>query len=496
MSSGLYYSIVCCIGILVVAVCAVGCLNKGSVAIENISAGKTDDKNPLRVCIQFSCSKGEGAYVEYWVKGGEDKVMMSPVSGVFEVSGLSSVAASGISSDSTKTSDCRIVLTNLQFKTAYQYRVVVVNRGRKIKSDVFSFSTQDVPDQFDGLYRVSTAGNIDLPAGFKKGCMLVYNRLTPGFIGMLDYQGRLRWCQHIRNTGVKVAHFTQNKTILAILAPMDYPTSYGNEILELSLTGDTVFHLKKGKGDFKETIHHEILLNAHNQYVTLYADERVIDLSRAGGGQADTVRGDGILVLDRTGKKVWSWNVFDELNPLRERSILKEAKDWMHANSLFIDADGNYIISFYNNGQIWKINALTKKVMWKFGRGGDFTLHSGVSFDQGHAVHMNDQHKLMLFDNGTSRGRSQILAFDVNETTRQAFLHLSVQLPAGVFTDRMGSAYLVDDSSILTCVSKQNTVLLTGINGEVLWRMNCANTPYRVEFIPFEKSMPYIGEQE
>ncbi|WP_448635074.1 hypothetical protein [Pedobacter panaciterrae] len=55
--------------------------------------------------------------------------------------------------------------------------------------------------------------------------------------------------------------------------------------------------------DFKQTIHHEILLNAKNQYVTLSADEKLIDLRAVGGKEADTVKGDGILVLDKSGKK-------------------------------------------------------------------------------------------------------------------------------------------------------------------------------------------------
>ena len=33
---------------------------------------------------------------------------------------------------------------------------------------------------------------------------------------------------------------------MSILAPLSYPTSYGDEILEVSLAGDTLFHLKKG----------------------------------------------------------------------------------------------------------------------------------------------------------------------------------------------------------------------------------------------------------
>ena len=178
----------------------------------------------------------------------------------------------------------------------------------------------------------------------------------------------------------------------------------------------------------------------------------------------------------------------------KEKNILKEAKDWMHANSLFIDADGNYIISFYNNGQIWKVNATNKKVMWKFGKGGDFRLAGNAMFDQGHAVHINKQHNLMLFDNGTSKKRSQILAFSLNEVSKQVSLKLRTQLQEGNFTDRMGSAYLINDSTILTCISKQNQVLLTNLNGDVLWHMMCANTPYRVEFVPFDKSKPYISK--
>ncbi|MNY55804.1 hypothetical protein D3C86_1918130 [compost metagenome] len=100
----------------------------------------------------------------------------------------------------------------------------------------------------------------------------------------------------------------------------------------------------------------------------------------------------------------------------------------------------------------------------------------------------------MLFDNGTSKKRSQVLAFSLNEVAKQVSLKLHTQLPEGIFTDRMGSAYLINDSTILTCVSKQNQVLLTNRNGNVLWSMMCANTPYRVEFVPFSKSTPYVGE--
>ena len=474
MFSKINCSKVFAIGIIIIAICVNACTEDAFSVFKNISLNETADKNSLRVSVDFSCSKPVDAYVEYWIKGKQNKMFTSPVS--------------------IQKTDFKIVLTNLKFNSGYQYRIVSGKGADKTQSDVYSFTTKDIPDGVLGLYHVSDRNQGNLPVEFKQGSMMVYNRETPGFIGMIDYKGDLRWYQRLKNTGVKVAHFTRNKTILSILAPMDYPTSYGNEILELSLMGDTIFHLKKGEKDFKKTIHHEILLNAKNQYVTLCADEKVVDLRTVGGKEADSVKGDGILVLDKSGKKIWSWSVFDVLDPLKEKNILKEAKDWMHANSLFIDADGNYIISFYNNGQIWKVNALSKKVMWKFGKGGDFTLPPGAMFDQGHAVHINNQGNLMLFDNGTSKKRSQILVFNLNEASKQASLKLRTQLQEGNFTDRMGSAYLINDNTILTCISKQNQVMLTDRNGDVLWSMMCANTPYRVEFIPFSKSMPYIGE--
>lgn len=470
MISKIYHLRFLFIGTMIAAMFLVGC--NSQARISDVSLSETVDKNSLRVSVDFSTNKTKDAYVEYWVNGQKDKLYTTPVS--------------------NKKSEFKIVLTNLKFNTDYQYRIVLGTKDNGVQSDVYSFTTKDIPDRLLGLYRVKDENAQGLPDEFKDGSMLVYNRETPGVIGMVDYQGNLRWYQQLKDTGVKVAHFTQNQTILSILAPMDYPTSYGNEILELSLTGDTVFRLKKGEKDFTQTIHHEILLNEVNQYVTLSAEERVFDLRSIGGGEADTIKGDGILILDRSGNKVWSWSVFDALDPLKEKNILKEASDWMHANSLFIDEDGNYIISFYNNGQIWKVNATNKKVMWKFGKGGDYALPDDAIFDQGHAVHINQKNNLMLFDNGTSKERSRILAFSLNEMDRQAVLETEVSLKEGSFTDRMGSAYMINNDAFLTCLSKQNTVLLTNGNGDNMWSMMCANTPYRVEFIPFSKSKPYI----
>lgn len=257
--------------------------------------------------------------------------------------------------------------------------------------------------------------------------------------------------------------------------------------MELSMTGDTLLHLQKGQADFTTNVHHEVLLAPDNHIVMLATVERTFDLTAAGGTAHDTVRSDGILVLDRKGHKVWEWSVFDALEPATDKEILHTRMDWMHANSLSYDKDGNYLISFYNNGQIWKLDAHTGKVIWKFGKNGDFHFPDSAAFDMGHAVHINAENDLMLFHNGVSRQQSQTLAFHLDEGNRTAAVSIRSPLPAYLFNDRMGSAYLVDHNSILQCSSKRNTVLLTNRQGHPLWRLRCSFIPYRAEFIPKEK---------
>ncbi len=327
---------------------------------------------------------------------------------------------------------------------------------------------------------------------FKEGYVLLSQRDEPGLLYLLNTRGEVVWYHQVKGTGFKTAHFTEHKTLLCILGSKEYATSYGNQVMELSLSGDTLLHLQKGTADFTANVHHEVLLNPDNNIVMLSTVERTFDLSAAGGGKQDTVRSDGILVLDRKGHKQWEWTVFDALNPAADTAILRSRLDWMHANSLSYDKDGNYLISFYNNGQVWKLDAHSGKVIWKFGRNGDFQIPDSAAFDMGHAVHINSENDLMLFDNGVSRQQSQTLAFHLDEGKRTASVSIRSPLPTYLFNDRMGSAYLVDHNSILQCCSRRNTVLLTDRQGTPLWRLRCSFIPYRAEFIPKEVLPSFI----
>jgi len=299
----------------------------------------------------------------------------------------------------------------------------------------------------------------------------------------------------LMNAGFKVVRYTKNHTFLCITGTKETEIGYGNTILELSLRGDTLLQLTKGQADFQQSIHHEILLNAKNQIVTLCREVKVFDLSKRGGSNIDTVFGDGIQVMDKKGKQIWKWSIFDKLDPLVDTNINKNKKDWMHANSVAIDTDGNYLVSFYNNGQIWKINALTGNVIWKLGKNGDFDMPAHAIFEQAHAIHINNKGWLMLFDNGANKKISRSLSFVLDKKTKTAQPTINAWLPPPLYTDRMGSSYLINGNTLLVCASKHKTIALTNLEGVFLWRLTSNNfMSYRAEFIPQNTLQPYLKE--
>ncbi len=458
--------------ILFLSVFFSGCLNNNSRIINEIRIG-LHNNNELKIQVDVLTASAVDAYAEYWPENGSIKEKMQ----------------SNISKNSMSHS---LILCNLIPKTNYRYHIITVNNGVKLISKTYNFQSHDLPMWLQEQFKAINTFPKLIPADFKDGLMLVNKRYAPGIAVLVDYKGQIRWYHTVDGMGFKVVHFTKDHTILSLLGTNDEPTSYGSQILEINLFGDTILNLKKGQGDFKNTIHHEILKNDKGQLVTLYVDKRIMDLSSIGGGKKDTVAGDGIMVMDNKAKKIWQWSIFDVLDPLQDAKLLKTKKDWMHANSLSFDKDGNYIISFFNTGQIWKVDSRTGKVVWKFGKGGTIAMPAECDFTQAHAAHINAYGNLMFFDNGVEKHQSGVFALKLDEKNKTSKLDLHIKLPKEVFNGRMGSAYMINDTSVLVCCSKRHIMVLSDRKGTLLWTMETAMPSYRAEFIKGDELSPYL----
>jgi arylsulfate sulfotransferase len=212
------------------------CTNNGGNIIEEIKIGEHGN-NVLKIQIDVATIAKAEVYVEYWRDSNSNQKILSPVS----PKGLSH----------------KIVLTNIDAQTNYSFDVVTIQEGIKKISKKYNFKSKPLPGWLQNQFKYSCNQPEVLPQIFKEGFMLLNKRETPGVAYIVDYKGNLKWYHTVDGTGFKVTHFTKDTSIISILGRNDEPTSYGSEILEINLLGDTLMHLKKGQGDFKYTIHHE-----------------------------------------------------------------------------------------------------------------------------------------------------------------------------------------------------------------------------------------------
>lgn len=444
-----------------------GCGEKNANIIDTINIGLYAN-NRLKIQIDIATHEEASVFVEYWPEDkGEQHKIVTPIS----TNGLKHM----------------LVLSNIVPLTNYTFQVVTSDNVSQKTSKPYHFTSEQLPSWLQNQFKANYTQPELLPDKFKEGYILLNKRETPGVAYIIDYNGNIRWYHSVDGVGYKVSRFTDEQSILSILGKNDEPTSYGSEILEINIEGDTLTHLKKGQEDFKYTIHHEIIKKSTNELVTIFVDEKVMDLRSIGGKKNDTIVGDGILILDKNGKELWKWSVFDTEDPLKDKSLLKTKDDWVHANSLNYDTDGNFIISFYNNGQIWKVDSKSGKVIWKLGKGGTLKMSSDSNFSQAHAAHINQEGELMFFDNGVEVKQSSVFRMDIDDKEKTAHLKAQIKLPLDIYNERMGSAYMIDDETILVCCSKRHISALVNNEGVLLWTLDSNIPPYRAQFIPGKK---------
>lgn len=236
-------------------------------------------------------------------------------------------------------------------------------------------------------------------------------------------------------------------------------------------------------GKYK-VIHHDVRMDKNGNIVVLTRNKMPYDMSKIGGKGTDTLGGDGILVMDQQGRKIWEWNVWNEWDTEHDPYLKEFAYDRFHMNSLNFDADSNYLVSVAIEDQIWKVNRSTGKIMWKLGKNGNFKMDTSFYFSFQHSVHINPYGDLMVFDNSLWKKRSGAVSFHLDTINWIATPQIHATLPASKYTSRMGSGYVLPNGNLLQCSSKTGTVMVTDLRGNILWQLNAYFVPYRAEYIP------------
>lgn len=415
----------------------------------------------------------------------------------------------------------RLDLLLLKANTDYLYRVVIDNIWKQ-KTKELAFKTRQqsswlVNHWFSEKYPHDTTALGD-------GMILVCFGRLPGYMALIDKQGEIRWYWQVDDIGVRAASITPRGTFLAMLRPFvkdvvdDAPMkpeevrreahkkpmrrgsmgfAGGTGLAEVSLTGELMWRLDLDKVEKEkeyQVIHHDALMDANGHIHTLYRPKKVAAIEIDGKRQQDTLGGDGILVLDTLGNPIKTWSAWDVWDLDKDPYIAEYRYDRFHLNGLCFDPDGNYLLSAPIEDQIWKVDARTGALVWRFGRNGDFRMDTADFFSFQHAPYVLDNGDLMLFDNGLHDERSGAKAFRLDEEARTAQTVINARLPRDKYTSRMGNAALLPNGNLLQCSSKTGSVMVTDQTGKILWESVLFYAPYRAVYVPMELFKSYFTE--
>lgn len=459
--------------------------------------------NAIQEAVTVKLRKPASVYVEYWEKGTSGKYRTVP---------------SAI--DTTHL----INLLLLKADHTYEYRVVIDGPVTR-SSDILSFTTREQSPWLVNkwLHEEKPHDASALGDGF---IMLCFAR-KPGYIAMIDGEGEVRWYWQTEDLGVRTANLTPRGTLIAMLRPAvqltknDVPQTHeaiageeikkpmrrgelgfagGTAIAEVDLTGEMMWRVDLNRLETEkeyQIIHHEIRMDEKNRIHTLTRPRKIIDLSEINAGCGpDTLSGDGILVLDSLGTPLRHWSCWDVWDIKKDPYIERYMYDRFHMNGFCFDTDGNYLVSVPIEDQIWKVDSNTGKLIWKFGRNGDFPLDTALCFSFQHSPYLNEKGDLMLFDNGLYNKQSRALSFRLDEEQKTAIPVINTPVPKDKYTSRMGSAYLLPNGNILQTSSKTGIVMVTDPKGTVLWEINLAYAPYRAVYVPMDTFKNYFTRVE
>ncbi|GLY04961.1 hypothetical protein Acsp01_53400 [Actinoplanes sp. NBRC 101535] len=175
---------------------------------------------------------------------------------------------------------------------------------------------------------------------------------------------------------------------------------------------------------------HDFVITDRGTALFWVYDPVAFDLT-AFGGPADGVLHDGVLqeVDIATGSLVSQWRARDHLGvdesyaPLPQGDSAHLPYDYLHPNSVSLDADGNLLFSARHTWGLYKVDRASGEVLWRLGgKKSDFQVDERSSFSWQHDFQRRSDGTYSIFDNGAGitveRAYSRGLIFTLDEKAK------------------------------------------------------------------------------
>lgn len=305
----------------------------------------------------------------------------------------------------------------------------------------------------------------------------------PERVLIYDRHGHLRWYQPIEalgGTSVRGMQVTPEQTVLAVI---DHQA-----IAEWNLAGELVFEAQRGAGD--PPFHHDA--HRRGDYVYgLFSEVRSYP-------DGDYVL-DGFKVFDRAATPIAEWHLADMPGVAPTGGLpnpggvgywggeFDNVSDWSHTNSIWVDDDGNAVLSFRYQEALMQIGGDPDapgfaEHHWTLVGGTHsqltttLALTSAVTDD----LHFEDQHGLwspgpgeyMFLDNGDMPGVPS-RALRVRVDAAAATAEITEVWPVPESCPGQGSAFLLGNGDALVDCAQSRTIYeLAPTTGDVQFALN------------------------
>jgi Arylsulfotransferase (ASST) len=204
---------------------------------------------------------------------------------------------------------------------------------------------------------------------------------------------------------------------------------------------------------------HELLLTPEGTAILFVADP--IKKDRATGTTLPTPVMDCIVqeVDLATGDLRFEWHAADHIDvaesltppPTKADSVY----DYVHANAIDVDTDGNLLVSARNTSAIYKIDRGNGAVIWRLGgKRSDFRVAPDAAFGWQHDVRRRPDGSITLFDNAhgsaddTTGHPSRAMVIRVDESARTVALLHEYPHPTPLIASSQGNVQLLPSGEL------------------------------------------------
>jgi hypothetical protein len=207
---------------------------------------------------------------------------------------------------------------------------------------------------------------------------------------------------------------------------------------------------------------HEFVILPNGNYLAVSYEGVPVDMSKLipNGNPNAKIVGTVFQELDKDKKCVFQWRSLDYIPILATKDDPKKAIfEHVHGNSMFLDKDGNLIVSFPTTFEIVKIDMVSGEMLWRFGGDnnqfeitGDNEVDKPYYFRMQHDAHRLANGNLMFYDNGVQKKSgwsSRAVEYKFDEENRKAQLEWEYKHNPAISAFAMGSVQRLKNGNTL-----------------------------------------------